>query len=285
MLSRASRYILVATVLFTALNVCVKHLPHIPTSQLVFFRGLVTLLMSTAYARSLNLPLLGVNKTILVLRGFFGTLSLFALFYCLQNMPLAVASVLSNLAPLFTVLIAHFFLKEKATWANAALLFVAFVGVYLVKGWDGSVSLHLTLIGVGGALSAACAYTCVRVLRTTDHPIIVVLYFPLISVPLMLYPTITNWISPSLKDWLFILCLGVLTQLAQYFMTMAYQLEVAAKVMIFNYASVVWSIVFGMFLFGEYLGARHIVGILIIFISIVFTAWMHKHKSDLKTQS
>lgn len=273
MVSSATRYILTATVLFTALNICVKYLPHIPATQLVFFRGLLTLFISGGYAYSKNIPLLGNNRRVLLLRGFFGTVSLLALFFCLQQMPLAMASVLSNLAPIFTVMIAHWLLKEKAKWIHAVLLVLAFLGVLLVKGWDPGVSWELAGIGIVGALAAACAYTCVRVLRTTDHPLIVVFYFPFVSTPLMLLPMIFQWVTPSLWDWCLILVIGALTQLAQYFMTLSYQLEKAARIMVYNYAGVVWSIAMGALLFREIFAGPQFVGVLLIFLAIVMSSF------------
>lgn len=276
MFSQATRYILIATFLFTALNICVKYLPHIPTTELVFFRGLVTLLISGAYAYKNNIPLLGNNRRVLLLRGFFGTVSLFALFFCLQKMPLAMASVLSNLSPLFTVLIAHSLLKERAQWVHWILLVVAFSGVLLVKGWDPSVSWDLAGIGIVGAIAAACAYTCVRLLRTTDHPMIVVFYFPFISIPLMIVPTILQWVTPSFQDALMILLIGVLTQFAQYFMTLSYQLEKAAKIMVYNYAGVVWSMLFGALLFREVFAGPQIIGVVVIFVSIIASSYFER---------
>lgn len=275
-LNRAARYILIATLLFTALNVCVKYLPHIPASELVFFRGLVTLFISAFYVVQKKLPLMGNNKPVLVLRGFFGTMSLFALFYCLQHIPLAMATVISNLAPLFTVLIAHYFLKEKATWMNWILLVVAFLGVLLIKGWDPSVSWRYAFIGIAGAFSAACAYTCVRMLRTTEHAMVVILHFQVMCLPLMFVPMLMYWVSPSLQDWGMIVVLGVLTQFAQYYMTVSYQLETASKIMVFNYAGVIWSLIVGALLFNELFAGPQMVGVLIIFVSIVASAFYER---------
>lgn len=272
MLSPATRYILIATVLFTALNICVKYLPHIPTSELVFFRGFVTVFISGYFAYRHKVKLFGNRIQTLILRGVFGTASLFALFYCLQKMPLAMASVISNLAPLFTVLIAHYFLKERATWVNWILLVVAFLGVIFIKGWDPSVGWDLVVIGVIGAFMAACAYTCVRVLRTTEHPVIVIFYFQFISVPLMIVPMYLEWVTPSWQDWLMILLIGVITQFAQYYMTMSYQLEKAAKVMVYNYAGVIWSLVFGAVLFNEMFAGPQFLGVILIFVAILVSA-------------
>ncbi|MCC6137151.1 MAG: DMT family transporter [Bdellovibrionaceae bacterium] len=279
-LNRATRYILVATLLFTALNICVKYLPHIPASELVFFRGLVTLFISAFYVLQKKLPIMGNNRPILVLRGFFGTMSLFALFYCLQHIPLAMATVISNLAPLFTVLIAHYFLKEKATWMNWILLAVAFLGVLLIKGWDPNVSWHYALIGIAGAFSAACAYTCVRMLRTTEHAMVVILHFQVMCLPLMIVPMLLHWVEPSLKDWAVIVLLGVLTQFAQYYMTISYQLEAASKIMVYNYAGVIWSLIVGAWLFNELFAGAQILGVVIIFASIAVSSFYERRVRD-----
>ncbi len=282
MLSPAVRYILIASLLFTVLNICVKYLPHIPATELVFFRGLVTFLISGGYLLKKKIPLLGNNRRVLLLRGFFGTVSLFALFFCLQRIPLAMASVLSNLAPLFTVLIAHLLLKERAQWMHAVLLAIAFAGVLLVKGWDPTVSWEMAGIGVVGAVAAACAYTSVRILRTTDHPMVVVFYFPFISIPMMIVPMWLEWVTPSARDALLILLIGVLTQAAQYFMTISYQLEKAAKIMVYNYAGVVWSIVFGAIVFREVFVDVQFLGVFLIFVAIVVSSLMERRAAPTK---
>jgi drug/metabolite transporter (DMT)-like permease len=281
-MSPASRYLIAATALFTALNICVKYLPHIPASELVFFRGVISLFLCWHYARKKKVPILGNNKKVLVLRGLFGTTSLFILFYCLQRIPLAMATVLSNLAPLFTVLIAHYLLRERAIWLNWVLLFFAFVGVVLVKGWDPSIPWGLALFGVGGAVAAAGAYTCVRVLRTTDHPLVVIFYFPLVSIPLMAIPMFLQWVTPSWRDLWIMVLLGILTQVAQYYMTLAYQLEKASKVMVYNYAGVVWAMIFGALLFQEVFELPQYAGVLLIFVAIVASSYFERRQ---KTQA
>lgn len=280
MLSSATRYILIATVLFTALNICVKYLPHIPASQLVFFRGLVTVFISAYYARKHKAALFGNKKRLLILRGFFGTTSLFALFYCLQRMPLAMATVISNLSPLFTVLIAHYFLKEKATWVNWLLLVVAFLGVLFVKGLDSGVRWDVAFIGIAGSFMAACAYTCVRMLRTSEHPMVVIFYFQFISIPLMIVPMVLEWVTPTWQDWLVILTIGILTQFAQYYMTMSYQMETAAKIMVYNYAGVIWSIACGAIFFNEIFAGPQFLGVVMIFLAIVCSSFYHYRKEQ-----
>jgi drug/metabolite transporter (DMT)-like permease len=275
----APLYLLSATLFFTALNICVKYLPHIPASELVFFRGLITLIICYVALKKMKISVWGQQKKLLILRGFFGTLSLLALFYGLQRMPIAMAMTLSNLAPLFTVMLAHFLLRERSHWLHGVCLFGAFGGVLLVKGADLNVPWSLALIGVGGAFSAACAYTCIRVLRHSDHVMVILFYFPLLSVPITFFPMIKNWVTPSLQDWLLIGIIGILTQWAQYFMTKAYQLEKAAKIMIYNYAAILWALLVGFFIFHETLSLWQWIGFASILSSLIFSARLSRQEA------
>ncbi len=224
--------------------------------------------------RKMGLSVWGKNHKILILRGIFGTLSLYSLFYCLQHMPIAMAMTLSNLAPLFTVLIAHFVLGEESHWSQFVFLVLAFIGVVFVKGWDVNVSWGLASLGVFGAFMAGCAYTCVRSLREEDHPLVVVFYFPLLSFPIMIVPTVQEWVTPSWSDWGLLLLIGVLTQWAQYFMTVAYQLERASKIMIFNYSGIIWAVLVGGFFFDEHLQGQQWIGLAIVVASLLLSSWV-----------
>jgi drug/metabolite transporter (DMT)-like permease len=268
----APLYLLSATFFFTALNICVKYLPHIPSSQLVFFRGLISLVICYFALKKMKISVWGKQKKILILRGFFGTLSLLALFYGLQRMPIAMAMTLSNLAPLFTVMLAHFLLRERSHWLHGVCLFGAFLGVIFVKGADLNVPWSLALIGIGGAFSAACAYTCIRLLRHSDHALVIIFYFPMLSVPMTIVPMYKYWVTPTWQDWSLIFTIGLLTQWAQYFMTRAYQLEKAAKIMIYNYAAILWAFLVGYFIFDETLTSWQWVGFSLILFCLIFSA-------------
>ena len=140
---------------------------------------------------------LGNNIKVLFLRGFFGTIAAFSV-YMFAKSPAGGRDDFINLSPIFTVIIAHFYLKEKPTFSMGLLIF-SFVGVVMVRG-DVQPVPDMMLLGIGAALFGAMAYTCVRQLRTTEDPLVVILYFPLITVPLIspLWPM--N--GKHLKAWL-----------------------------------------------------------------------------------
>jgi drug/metabolite transporter (DMT)-like permease len=279
-MSKAGLYLLFSTLLFTTLNILVKYLPGVPTSELVLFRGLVSLAICYLMLKRMGLSPWGNNKKLLIVRGFFGTISLFCMFYSLAHMPIAMAMTFSNMSPLFTVIIAHYFLKEKVHPLHVVFLIMAFGGVILVKGWDSSVPWSLALVGLSTAVFAACAYTSVRALRASDHAMVAVFYFPLVSVPMMVVPVAQNWVPFGWREAGLMVLIGILTQFAQYFMTRAYQMEKASRVMIFNYAGIVWAVAAGWILFDEKLKAQQFLGLFLIFLcllgSAIVTDWQNR---------
>ena len=69
------------------------------------------------------------------------------------------------------------------------------------------------------------AYTIVRKLNTQEHPLVIIFYFPLVTLPVVGIYSMFNWVQPEGWDWALLLLVGLLTQLGQYYMTMSYQTE------------------------------------------------------------
>lgn len=276
-MSRAVLYLLIATSLFSVINLGVKVLP-LPASEIVVFRAGISFLLCLWFLKRKKVPLAGKNKGVLFLRGLFGTLALFGIFLILQKIPLAIAMTLINLTPILTVVIAHFVLKEKASPIQWALLLLAFAAVPLIRGGLEPVPFIWILVGLLSALGASIAYTCVRVLRVSEDPLVVILYFPLVTLPLIGPVAASQWQTPVGHQWWLLLGIGLLTQMAQYFMTLAYQLEKASKIMIFNYTGLLWGIVFGELFFEEHLTRQQYLGIGIVFACLCINYYVSLKK-------
>ena len=114
-MNRAVIYLIIATSLYSVINVAVKYLGNIPPSQIVVFRAVISAIICSVFIWKKRGSFLGKNKKILFFRGFFGTIALISLFICIQNIPLAVAMTLINLSPILTVIISHFYLKNRVS--------------------------------------------------------------------------------------------------------------------------------------------------------------------------
>lgn len=258
-----------ASLAFSFMQLCVKYLPHLPTVELVFFRSLISISICLVMMKQLGLHPLGNNRKVLLMRGVFGTIALSMFFYTLQHIPLASAVTIQYLSPIFTALFAAIFLKEKMKLKQWLYFGIAFSGVALLKGFDERVSIGFMLIGIVSAMFSGMAYTCIRQLKESDHPIVVVFYFPLVATPIMGALTYFQWVKPIGTDWLLLLLMGIFTQIAQILMTKGLQSAMINKIISVKYIGTFWALGFGYILFGESYTFMSIIGIALVIVGVV----------------
>lgn len=271
-LSKGVKYVLLSSLFFSMMNISVKFLTHIPSHELVFFRSIISLFICYVSLKKLKLSPWGNNKPILILRGIFGTIALLMYFYTIQNIPLATAITLQYLAPIFTIILAGFILKEKTNKVQWIFFGLSFSGVILIKGVSADLDLSMLSIGVVAAIFSGLAYNMVRKLKDFDHPLVVIFYFPLISLPTIGFYTLTHFVVPHGIDWLGIISLGIFTQLGQIYMTKAYQSEEFSKISNFNYLGIVYALSYGFFIFDEHITLLALAGICLIILGVILGA-------------
>lgn len=282
MLSPGVRYMLWATFFFAMMNAAVKLLGHLPAVEIAFLRSAVSLALAFGIVRYNQIPLPGNNRRALVLRGLFGSSSLILYFITLQHMPLATAVTIQYLSPIFTAIMGIFMVRENVRPWQWVFFGISFLGVVMVQGFDSRVELVYLFLGIGSALFAGLAYNTIRQLKLTEHPLVIVFYFPLVSMPICLFlMTGIDWVMPAGTDWFVLIFIGVSAQVAQYFMTRSYQSDELSKVASLKYVGIVYALLFGYFLFGEtYSLAAHI-GMMVVLVGVILNIW-YKHRVSLR---
>ncbi|MEP2026036.1 MAG: DMT family transporter [Reichenbachiella sp.] len=250
-LSKGVQFMIISTFTFALMKVCVKMISHIPAIEIIFFRSIISIVLCLFFFAKDKINPWGSNKKILILRGVVGSIALASYFYILQQIPLAAAASMQYMAPIFTAILGVFIVKEKVSAKQYLFFFVSFLGILVIQGFDARISLIHLVIGIGGAVFTGLAYNCIRILKTSEHPLVIIFYFPLVSLPLAGIISLFNWVNPVGWDWLYLLLVGVFTQIAQYFMTRSYQAEELSKVSIINYMGIIYSLAFGFIIFGE----------------------------------
>ncbi len=259
-----------ATIFFMVVKIFVKMLLHIPPMEIVFFRCLISFLITYYLLKRKGHNILGTNRSLLMMRGIFGTIGLYCYFVILQEIPLATASTLIYFTPLFTSLVGVFLLREKMSIIQWILLLIAFFGIILIQGFDSRVNIFYLLIGLGGSLCAAFAYSIIRYLRDKEHSLVLMIYFPMIAFPIGGLISIFNWVQPNLIDLFLLILIGVFTQFAQYFMTKAFQSEKVSKVSIVSYSELVFVLLIGNIFFDEKFEFLVYLGMILVTFGVVF---------------
>lgn len=280
--NQAVKNMLLATFFFAVMNVFVKQLARLPAMEIVFFRCAVSALICFVGLRQAQIDWRGNNNVMLVLRGSFGTAALYTFFLTVQNIPLASAVTIQYLSPIFTALIAVFLLGEpvrKVQWLFYAL---AFVGVFVMKGFDNTISTFFLAVGIFSAFSSGVAYNLVRSLRDKENTLVVVLHFQLVGVVAGFICTLFNWVAPlNIWEWFCLLMCGVLTQLGQVCLTKSLQSENIANVSILNYTGLLYALIFGVLIFGESYHAQALFGILLIVASVLMSLLFGKKQTEI----
>ena len=251
------------------MNVGVKYLTNIPSHEIVFFRALVSLVVCYFMIRKAGLNPWGNKKSLLIMRGLTGTTALIIYFNTIQTMPLATAATLIQLSPIFTIILAGPMLKESPRPIQWLFFIISFGGVIMVKGFDARVTPTEVALGVTAAFFAGLAYNYIRKVKNYDHPLVVVFYFPLVTVPLVGAYTLTHWVPPTPIEWLILLAIGGVVTVAQIYMTRAYQLERAANISNYTYLGVVLAIMIGWVFFDETISLLAFGGISLIIFGVI----------------
>jgi drug/metabolite transporter (DMT)-like permease len=260
---------LIATFTFSIMNVSIKMIPSIPIIEIIFFRSLISLVISVTVLWWQKVPFFGNNKPFLVLRGVVGAISLYLFFSLLQQIPLATASTLNYLTPIISILLGAYFLREQVAKVQWLFFIISFIGVLIVQGFDIRVTyVHLGM-GLAASFFMASAYNIVRKLKTTEHPLVIIFYFPLVTLPFASAGTYIQWVSPIGMDWIYLILVGILTQIAQYFMTKSYQIAEINQVTILNYLGLIYSLVFGYYIFDETFNAITYFGMGLVLLGVL----------------
>lgn len=260
---------LISGVFFALMNVSVKFIPHIPAIEIILFRSLFSLIFSFLVLKQLGVSVFGNNKKLLIIRGIVGSIGLISFFYTLQKIPLASAVTMQYLSPIFTTILGIFLVKERVKPIQFLFFGISFAGVIVLQGFDARVNLLYGTIGVVSALFSGLAYNVIRKLKNTEHPLVIIFYFPLVTLPVASIVSYFTWVQPIGWDWAILLWIGMCTQAAQYFMTVAYQNANVSKVSSLSYLGILYALFFGFIFFGETFGVMSYVGMGLVLAGIL----------------
>ncbi len=282
---KAIIYMLISVLGFALMNLTVKYLNRLPATELVLFRSIISLILSFYFLARRKVSPWGVQKKYLIARGVFGVAALSMFFYTLQELPLGSAITIQYLSPIFTALFGIFILKEKVRWWQWLFFAVSFAGIAVIKGFDTSISPLLFFMGLGSSICAGLAYNFIRKVKNTDHPLVVVLYFPLIATPVMAVISIFNWVQPIGWEWLLLLVMGILTQIAQINMTKALQLVEVNEITGLKYLGVIFALGFDYFLFDHRYSNLVLLGMFMVVGGVVLNLLFKAYLKRRRTQS
>ncbi len=269
---------------------------HVPAGQSVFFRSAFAIPVIVVWLilrRELSTGLRAAAPMGHVWRGFAGTCAMGLGFAGLAYLPLPEVTAIGYAAPLLTVIFAAMFLGEDVRLFRLSCVALGLVGVLIVlsprltllDGGANHAEAFGALLVLGGAVFAALAQVFVRKLVQTEKTPAIVFYFSLTATVLSLATLPFGWVWPEPKELALLIGAGLLGGVGQILLTSSYREADASLVAPFDYASMLFALAIGWFVFAEMPSRTMLMGAaLIIFAGILIILRERKLGKDRAAQ-
>ena len=231
------------------------------TMELVFYRGIVSVVFMALVMRARRTPLRSPVPLMHAWRSIIGVFSLGTWFYAIAHLPLATAMTLNYMSGVW---VAAFIVGGSILYGQAgrqgplmATVLAGFAGVVMMlRPTLEQNQLFAGLIGLLSGMGAALAYLQVTALGKVGEPEgRTVFYFSIGSavagVVGIAFTGLTPWSAASWQATAWLVPIGVLASLGQWCMTRAYSRGATLFVANLQYSGIVFAAFYSLLLFGD----------------------------------
>ena len=284
-------WMIASSFVFASMGVCVKFASaHFNSAELVFYRGLVGVLVMALYAlargTSLRTPVLAMHAW----RSVIGVMSLSAWFYSIAHLPLATAMTLNYMSSIWiaaflvggSMMLGRTDRKGPSQGPLVLAILASFAGVVmLLRPAMDQRQTFAGLIGLMSGIGAAFAYMQVMAISRLGEPETRTVFYFAVGTAIagglgMLVTGISAW------NWMHALWLpplGILASMGQLCLTKAYSMSSRAAaggnhnstLMIANlqYSGIVFAALYSLILFGDHIPLIGWAGMTLIITSAI----------------
>lgn len=210
--------------------------------------------------------------------GWGGVSAMFAAF---ALMPMADATAIVFLSPIFAMLLAVLFLSERVgkwRWGAAA---AAFAGAVIITRPGTGAFQPAAFIAVLAAVCMGAEYIFIKYLADREPPLRILLinnfFGTLISGTAVLFV----WRTPGPDQWLLLAAIGPVMIVAQRFFLGGMALAEASFASPFTYATLIYSALYGYLVFSERLTLSSAIGAGLIIAGALVLGWRERRAKSV----
>jgi drug/metabolite transporter (DMT)-like permease len=285
---------LCSVLIFIAMSAMIKATSaHIPGGEAVFFRSLLAIPVIVVWLMLRHELAAGFRTDDPFghfWRGLMGTMAMGLGFAGLGYLPLPEVTAISYAAPLLTVILAAMFLGEQVRAFRITAVALGLVGVLIVLSpristVSGGGASYREAFGaslvLGSALFSALAQVFVRKLVLRENTATIVFWFSVTATVLSLATIPFGWVWPTPTEWVLLISAGLLGGVGQIFLTASYRHADASVIAPFEYASMIFSLAIGWFVFSEVPTWTMLGGAVLVVAAGILIIW-REHKLGLE---
>jgi drug/metabolite transporter (DMT)-like permease len=285
---RGALLIMTAVAMFVVMDSISKYLSRFyPVPAIVWARyAFHLLLVVVALGPRLGLDLVRTQRLrAQLVRGLLLVSSTLFFVFGIKQMPLAETSSITFIAPVLVTLMAAFILKEKVELARWLAVAGGFTGVLIIIRPGSGVFTWASVLPLGSAACFACYQILTRKLANLESPYTSIFYAGLVGSVIMSLALPYVWILPqSANHALLFVAIGVIGGASHLLLIKAYDCAPASRLAPFSYTQLIWVMLSGYLVFGDFPDHWSLLGIGVIVASGIYIA-THQRLSELQQRS
>ncbi|GGC22902.1 membrane protein [Marivita lacus] len=247
----------------------------LPLSQLLVIRGVLAstaLIAMALYFKGLQLRLPAWDWVLIVARGLAEAAAAYFFLTALLAMPLANVTALLQMLPLTVTLGGALVFREPVGWRRWSAIIIGFVGMLLIvrPGTEGFTSASVYALCAVGAVTVRDLVTR-RVSKAVPSLTVTVFSSVIVTLFAGLWSIEQEWVTMTPRLTLLVLMATSFIIGAYVCSVMVMRVGEVSFVAPFRYTGLVWALILGFLVFGEWPEVLTLIGAAIIMATGVFS--------------
>ncbi|MFT5859685.1 MAG: drug/metabolite transporter (DMT)-like permease, partial [Flavobacteriaceae bacterium] len=234
--------------------------------QIVFYRSLIGLLIVVAlFKRSLPKLTLKILK-----KHFYRNLShlvgQYGWIIGIIYLSLSEVTAIEFTAPVWVIIIASIFLKEKITRIKVISIILCLLGVFVILKPGSDVFTVNSLIVLASAISYSITHVLTKTIVQSSSPLELIFIMCLTQTPISFFFAISDWETPLFYDYFWLILIGISALAAHFSLAKAFKENKISDLIVLDYLRLPILSLAGILIYNESFSLSLLLGGSIILI-------------------
>ena len=233
---------------------------------------LLALIFGRSFPRRLRTRHVGLQTT----RSLLLLTATFFFFAGLEALPLSETTAIFFVAPLIVVALAGPLLGEPIGLFRWSAVAVGFAGMLMIQQPGAATFQWASLLPLVAATCYAFQQIATRKVTAGDSAVTTLIFTALAGTVIVCFIVPFFWETPDWRQALAMLAMGAIGGIGHFALILALSRAPASALAPFDYSSLIWAALIGVFVFGEVLPPMTLGGAVIIATAGLFIMWRER---------